>query len=229
MRGVVAALLLTATVPLAAQRPSMPTAHPDFSGYWELRMDSFSVPRAALTAQAAAGVEAQTKRDTDALSRCTPIGMPALMDDRSTLDIRHAPTVLAMVAKSPSSTRYIYTDGRNHPPADELEGTTNGHSIGRWEGETLVVDTVAFNTRGVTRIPGGGYRTGTSRLVERYRLLDDGQRLSVIFTWDDPSVFQQPHAYEFRYYRARNVSEPRVLNCVANAERTRFLNSDPGR
>ena len=229
MRSVVAALLLTTVVPLVAQRPAGPAAHPDYSGYWELRMDSFSVPRAALTTQATASVEAQTALDTAALSRCAMIGMPALMDDRSTLDIRQAPTVLAIVAKSPSSTRYVYTDGRSHPPVDELEPTTNGHSTGRWEGDTLIVDTVGFNARGVTRIPGGGYRTGTSHLVERYRLLDDGQRLSVIFTWEDPNVFQRPHAYEFRYYRVRDISAPRVFNCVANAERTRFLTSAQSR
>jgi hypothetical protein len=35
--------------------------------------------------------------------------------------------------------------------------------------------------------------------VERYRLLEDGQRLSVLFTWEDVEVFQSPHTYEFRY------------------------------
>jgi len=67
-------------------------------------------------------------------------------------------------------------------------------------------------------------RTPDSHLTERYRLMDGGQRLSVTFTWDDPSVFQKPHTYEFRYYKIRQMSEPRVYNCNPNdAERATFL------
>ena len=227
MRCALAVLLAVCTVTLTAQRPSESAQRPDFSGYWELRLDSFSVPRAALTPQATVAAQSQAKKDAEALSRCALIGMPAMLDDRSALDVRHAPTVIGMVAKSPSSTRYIYIDGRSHPAADELEPTTNGHSIGRWEGGTLIVDTVGFNDRGVARIPGGGYRTPGSHLVERYRLHEDGRRLSVVFTWEDPGVFQRSHSYEFRYYKVREISEPRVINCVPNAERTRFLSGVP--
>ena len=219
-RAVVWMMLVTvASADLTAQ------SRPDFSGYWELRLDSFNVPRALLTPQAAGTVEGQLKKDVEALSRCLNIGMPAMMDDRAPLDIRHSPTVIGMVAATQSSTRYIYTDGRMHPGKDELEGSTNGHSIGRWEGTTLIVDTIGFNDRGVTRIPGGGFRAQASHLVERYRLLEDGQRLSVSFTWEDPAVFQRPHTYEFRYYKVRQIREPRTLNCVPDSARTTFLAS----
>jgi hypothetical protein len=217
--------LLLACAASAAAQGSAP--RPDFSGYWELRLDSFNVPRAMLTPEAARTLETRHKRDAEALSRCTPIGMPALMDDRATLDIRHASTVIGLVAKSPSSTRYIYIDGRTHPASDELEPTTNGHSVGRWQGDTLVVDTVGFNDRGVTVIPGGGYRTSSSHLVERWRLIDGGQRLAVTFTWEDAAVYQKPHTYEFRYYSVRQITEPRMFNCVPLADRTRFLTGLP--
>jgi hypothetical protein len=154
--------------------------------------------------------------------------MPALMNDQSALDIRQSPSVIGMVAKSPSSTRYIYTDGRKHPDAGELDATTNGHSIGRWQGDALVVDTVGFNERGITAITGGGSRTARSHLVEQYRLSADRQQLTVTFTWTDPEVFRQPHSYAFRYYRVASITEPRVLNCIANdAERARFLTETP--
>jgi len=203
-------------------------SHPDLSGYWELHYDSFNVPRAALTPPAQAAVAARLKKDTDAVRGCINIGMPALMSDHSTLDVRESPSVIAMVAKSPSSTRYIYTDGRQHPDAEELDATTNGHSIGRWQGDALLVDTVGFNERGITAIPGGGYRTTRSHLVEQYRLSADGQQLTVTFTWTDPKVFRQPHTYAFRYYRVASITEPRVLNCIANdPERARFLAEGP--
>jgi len=215
----------SSSVLLSAQTSA--TARPDFSGYWELRLDSFNVPSASLTTQAISRLAEQAKKDADALAQCVQIGMPMVMDDRATLDIRHAPTVIGVVAKSPSSTRHIYTDGRPHPEEDEIEGTTNGHSIGRWEGDVLVVDTIGFSERGVTRIPGGGYRTPRSHLVERYRLLENGQRLSVVFTWEGPEVFESPHTYEYRYYKVSTISEPRTFNCFADPERTRFLSSPP--
>jgi hypothetical protein len=199
-------------------------SHPDISGYWELRYDSFHVPAASLTPNAAADQPNQRRRDDDSIRRCINVGVPALMADRAPLDIRQSPTVIGMVAKSPSSVRYVYTDGRNHPDKDDFDPTTNGHSIGRWEGDTLVVDTVGFNDRGVRTIPGGGVRTTNSHLIERYRLLEDGQRLSVTFTWEDPNVFQKPYTYEFRYYKVPQIAEPRVFNCNPNdAERAKFL------
>ena len=106
---------------------------PDISGYWELRYDSFNIPAASLTAPAAADQPNQRQRDLEAIRWCINVGVPALMGDRAPLDIRQSPTVTAVVAKSPSSVRYIYTDGHNHPDKDDFDPTTNGHSIGHWE------------------------------------------------------------------------------------------------
>ena len=209
-----------------AQRGAPPQA--DLSGYWELWFDSFNVPRAPLTMGAQAALEMRRAKDQEAIRGCVNVGMPGLMDDHGTLDIRQSPNVIGLVARSPSSTRYIYTDGRKHPGSDELEGTTNGHSIGRWEGQTLVVDTIGFNERGVAAIPGGGYRSARSRLTERYQLSSGGNQLTVTFTWTDPTVFRMPHSYAFRYYRVASIAEPRVLNCVPNdEERGRFLTKSP--
>ena len=72
-----------------------------------------------------------------------------------------------------------------------------------------MVDTAGFHgDRGITAIPGGGYRTETSHLVERYRLLQEGALLSVTFTWTDPTVFRTPHTYEYRYTRMPASYEP---------------------
>ena len=228
-RTVCAALtLFLGCAPAAFAQGGAAATHPDFSGYWELRFDSFNVPAAALTVQAQAAAEGRRKKDLDAIRGCVNVGVPALMNDHATLDIRQSGSVIGMVAKSPSSARYVYIDGRKHPDAEELEGTTNGHSIGRWEGGTLVVDTVGFNERGISAIPGGGYRTARSHLTEQYRLSADGQQLVVTFTWTDATVFRRPHAYSFRYYKVPSISEPRVTNCIANdADRARFLTEAP--
>ena len=228
--GLVAAAIaaLGAAASLYGQGAGAPAPRTDISGYWELRFDSFNAPRAQLTTRAQAAVEARRKKDVEAIQQCINIGMPALMDDRSPVDIRQSATVVGMVAKSQSSTRYIYIDGRKHPDAEELEATTNGHSIGRWEGEVLVVDTIGFNERGMTAIPGGGYRTARSHLAERYALSHNGEQLTVTFTWTDPTVFQKLHSYAFTYYKIRQISEPRVLNCLPNdPDRARFLTELP--
>lgn len=213
--------LLAATT-LSAQ--TAPAKIPDLSGYWELRMDSFSVPRAALTDAGQAGEAEATKHDLDSIRRCQPMGVPGLMLDRPVLNLQQSASVIGMVPKGPASVRYIYLDGRPHPPADEWEGATNGHSIGKWEGDTLVVDTIGFNDRGLTSIPGGGWRTQESKLTERYRLMANGLVLSVQSTWTDAKVFAKPHTYELRYYKVMQIVEPRSHNCLANdAERTKFL------
>src|SRR5439155_14552098 len=224
MRYLIAIVALFASVASAKSARTASSDHPDISGYWELRDDSFNVPAASLTPQAAVDQPNQRRRDIEAIRWCINVGVPALMGDRAPLDIRQSTSVTAVVAKSPSSMRYIHTDGRNHPEKDDFDPTTNGHSIGHWEGDTLVVDTTGFNDRGVRSVPGGGVRSLDSHLVERYRLLEGGQRLSVTFTWEDPKVFQKPHTYEFRYYKVRQISEPRVFNCdPSDAERAKFL------
>ena len=202
--------------------------HPDLSGYWELRYDSFNVPQASVTPGTLARAAAQIRHDIEAVRWCDPIGMPAIMGDRAPIDLRQSASVIGIVAKPQSSGRYIYLDGRKHPEKDELDLTTNGYSIGQWEGDTLVVDTIGFNDRGVTRVPGGGVRTSNSHLTERYRLIGSGQRLDVTFTWEDANVFTKPHTYEFRYYRMPEISDPRMYPCNAkDPERAKFLLEPP--
>lgn len=224
-------LPLAIALAIAASPSFGQAAHPDLSGYWELRFDSMSVPPASLvTPQTPAITAAQARHDIEAIRWCTNLGVPYILGDRAPLDIRQSPTVIAMIAKVPSSARYIYTDGRKRPERDDLDPTTNGYTIGHWDGDTLVADTTGFNDRGATRIPGGGVRTPASHLVERYRLLENGARLSAVFTWDDPKVFQKPHTYEYRYYRVKKIDDPRILPCdQGDQERARFLLPPDGR
>src|SRR5580765_2580053 len=81
--------------------------HPDLSGYWELRYDSFNVPQASVTPGALAGAAAQTRHDIEAVRWCDPIGMPAIMGDRAPIDLRQSASVIGIVAKPQSSERYI--------------------------------------------------------------------------------------------------------------------------
>jgi hypothetical protein len=227
MRSLVAVLALVA----APSSFAFDASRPNLSGYWELRFDSRNIPPASLLPQAAQeDRSAADHRHAFAIRWCHHLGMPFLMGDRDSapIDILQSSRETAIVAQPVSAARHIYTDGRGHPNSDKYDATTNGHSVGHWEGDTLVVDTIGFNDLGVTSIPGGGKRTAASHLVERFRLLDGAKRLSVVFTWEDPGVFSKPHTYEYRYYRAAKGTTARELFCDASdEERGRFLLGQP--
>jgi len=124
--------------------------------------------------------------------------MPFMMGHSAALDIVQTSDEILIIPEMPG-VRHIYIDGRPHPALDALEPSTVGHSIGRWEGDTLVVDTIGLVAGG--GVPGGGRRTPETHLLERYRLLEGGQRMSVTFTWQDPKIYVKPHTYEYIYYK----------------------------
>ena len=121
-----------------------------------------------------------------------------MMGHSAAIDIVQTAEEILIIPEMPG-TRHIYMDGRSHPPLAAREPSIVGHSIGRWEGDTLVVDTVGL-TAGAG-IPGGGRRTPETRLIERFRLVDAGKRMAVTFTWQDPKIYVKPHTYEYIYYK----------------------------
>lgn len=201
---------------------------PVLTGLWELLEDK-NVPPAALIPGPATQREAIYRHDLLALRWCHFVGMPRMMEG-APLDILQGSDgkEIVIVSQSQGVPRHIYVDGRKHPDSKIYDPTTMGNSIAHWEGETLIVDTTGFNDQGISSIPGGGIRTHDSHLIERYRLVENGQALSVVFRWDDPNVFQKPHIYEYRYYRAPKGVEQRQFQCNSGDEdRAKFLTSDP--
>jgi hypothetical protein len=83
--------------------------------------------------------------------------------------------------------RVIFLDGRTHPPATAPH-SRSGHSIGRWEGDTLVVDTTHL-TPG-TFMNNGFNHSAELRMTERFRLSPDGATLWLTQLYEDPSVFE---------------------------------------
>lgn len=177
----------------------------NLSGYWELGPDDRSVPPAELTA--AAKAKMPEMRDADAISMlyCRPLGMPATMDPGRPLSITQGKYEVLITAPVNSQHRHLYFRDAHVDP-NIYDPSSAGDSIAHWEGDTLVVDTIGFHEKnGRLLVPGGGYRTPESHVVERFKLLKNGQVLSVNTTWTDPKVFAKPHTYEFWYHR---VSEP---------------------
>jgi hypothetical protein len=88
----------------------------------------------------------------------------------------------------PHTYRTIYLDGRAHPK--DLEPSYYGHSVGRWEGETLVVDTVGYNTRFWMDREGSPH-TERLHLIERFTRVDFNS-LKYEVTIDDPGAYTAP-------------------------------------
>ncbi len=85
--------------------------------------------------------------------------------------------------------RTIYLDGRGHP--DPSERFVTGHSIGHWEGDTLVVDTANFEDHRSPYqigVPSGGQK----HVVERYTLTEDGTHIDLEFVLEDPEFLAEP-------------------------------------
>jgi hypothetical protein len=203
-----AALLVLATL-VFAQKPAAPTPTRDISGFWALSFDSRKVPAAKLLPRVTkAMLDLHARRDVHAIRWCNLLGLPAIMDSGTPLDIRQGPTTIVIAPENNPAPRYIYLN-RKHVDPNIYDQSTSGDSVATWEGETLVVDTVGFHpTHGVTTVPGGGFRTDKSHLVERYRVLENREVLAVTFTWTDPTVYAAPHVYEFRYRRLPATYEP---------------------
>jgi hypothetical protein len=151
---------------------------------------------------------------------CRPAGVPrAGINNVHILQTAHAVAVLYEGA--PYSTyRLIYTDGRQHP--EDLETTFWGHSIGRWEGDTLVVDVVGLTEE--TWVGGGG-ATGRNaytsihsdqmHVVERWTR--DGDVLTYEATVEDPVAFTKPWVITPRRVRHAGPDEEIYENiCTAN-------------
>jgi hypothetical protein len=191
---------------------------PDLSGFWAPEPNARVVADARLVDAISGAVLAEQKaHDAHVVRWCNPLGMPAMMEDA--LDIRQTERYLIVASEAHSFVRYVYFD---LPPRDpnRVDLTSVGHSDGRWEGDTLVVSSYAFagfdyslareeqQVKGLIAIPGGGFRTPASRLVERFRLTNDGDVLVVESTWTDPTVFASPHTYTRRYLRREPHYEP---------------------
>jgi hypothetical protein len=229
-------LVLSISLALAS---SAAFTQPDLSGFWSPEPFARVVPEARLVpAVNDAALAEQAAHDAHAVRWCNAIGMPGMMED--TLDIRQAGRYMIIASEAYSFPRYVYFD---LPPRDPLiiDLTSVGHSDGRWEGDTLIVDSYAFagydysyereyqQIKGIVAIPGGGFRTPESRLTERFRLTNDGNALIVESTWTDPTMFAQPQTYSRRYLRREPLFEPptRLYCAPFDEERADFFGEAP--
>ena len=211
------------TVDLTAPAPRAADGHPDLSGLWErfgpggLTPDFDSLqspdggPPAATFWNLGAGLVGglpyqplaeqlraermanNQKNNPDA--RCLPMGLMQLHLHPQPRKLVQTPSLIVLMYEGNAGLRQIFTDGRPLPtPGEDLQPSWYGYSVGRWEGDTLVVETVGLRDDVWLDVLGSPL-TGTGRLTERYRRPDFGT-LVIDITIEDPAAYR--HSFTVR-------------------------------
>ena len=126
----------------------------------------------------------------DDIGKCWPAGMPIIMTRVWPIAMIQLPTAIYMISEFMNSLRVIYLDGRTHTDPDIVVRTFNGESIGRWEGDTLVVDTRNFTDLDKHWVDQGIPASKDFRMIERYRLINNGNVLEGEWTLIDPQNWE---------------------------------------
>ena len=165
---------------------------PDLSGvWWPPRIVEPIAP--ALLPSAAAIVKEWEATNGKGLpsARCLPNGVTML----GVIDLNklvQTPSLLVVLYQvDPADYRQIFLDAREHPR--DLDPSWKGHSVGKWEGDTLVVDTIGFNDKSwiTDTLPALFPHTEMLHLVSRFRRPDLGH-LEMDVTFEDPGAFAKP-------------------------------------
>ena len=205
---------------LAAPAPRTVDGKPDFSGIWMIYNGPDPGDRADRPPRLSGGLslpmqpwaaDLQRRRvaegglnDPDGL--CLPQGPLQYHIDPQPLKIVQTPTQILIIYESNYGLRTIYMDGRKLPALGEPQPFWHGYSVGRWEGDTLVVE--SNNFRGVdpdavkngepSSFHGVGWLdhrgspyTESMKLTERFRRVNYGH-LDIEFTVDDPRAYTKP-------------------------------------
>lgn len=124
----------------------------------------------------------------DCIAWPTPFLMAANTFYLNAVEIRD--DVIIIRSEFYDAKRTVYLDGRSHP--DNGERTVQGHSIGKWEDDTLVIDTTLFADH-CAPVPNTGIPSGAGKhVVERLTLSDDGTTVQVDMLLEDPEYLSEP-------------------------------------
>ena len=225
MRKLVLALLLAAaTMSVHAQtqlgalapenlKKARPKAPFDMTGTWQhdgrFSTWKFIPDNFKLTPEAQAHFDAGKKALAaggvyrDDIGQCWPAGMPLIMTRVWPIAVVQVPTAIYMISAFENEIRIIYTDGRKHTPADEVVRTFDGESIGRWEGNELVVDTMYFPGHHHWMDQGGASVPVSEdmHMTERFRMVNEGKTFEVDYTMTDPKNWVGEWKFTKRFNR----------------------------
>jgi len=129
------------------------------------------------------------RRSRSSAAQCLPQGLPRTdINSYAPFKIIQTPSIVAVLYEVDNTHRQIYTDGRALPV--DPQPAWGGYSVGRWDGDTLIVDAAGFNDR--TWLDSSGHpHSEALRIQERFHRRDFGH-LDLTVTVDDPKMYMKP-------------------------------------
>jgi len=181
--------LLSAHPAPTGPAPRTANGKPDLSGVWYAqRPVDPGIPEPLPWVAALLKERAENNAKDAPGAHCLPRGITnagALFPYR----LVQTPALLVMLFEDDvPSHRQVFLDGRSHPK--DMDPRWMGHSVGHWEGDTLVIDTVGFDDRSWLTAQGHPH-TEKMHVIERFRRPDLGH-LEIEFTIDDPAAYAKP-------------------------------------
>lgn len=181
---------------LTAPAPRKPDGTPDLSGIWMVPGLKYLINIAAdvkdVPFQPWAAAEYKRRMDTrgkdDPNNFCLPSIIPEKIAVTSPWKIVETPGLTLILYESRTIFRQIFTDGRALPK--DPNPTWQGYSVGKWEGDTFVIETTGFNGKGWLDTNGHPV-TDALHVIERYHRKDFGH-MDVEITIDDPKAYTKP-------------------------------------
>ena len=160
----------------------------------------------------------------DPMGSCDPLGVPRLLiaevgAPHQTMQVVQLSGRMLQFFEWHHDWREIWTDGRQLPRPEDLEPKWNGYSVGKWEGNTFVVNSTAFDER--TWLDRLGYpHSEQMQLEERYRRLD-ADTLELVMTITDSEIYTKPWTSDtkiFKLNRAKAMLADPQVYCVPTEE-----------
>ena len=200
----------------AAQAPAAPRADgyaelerlPDWSGVWAPDWSLLFgggaggppaqpqlTPAAAERQAAFRAKQAAEGVDQYAQAHCIPPGMPGIMRQPYPIEVLFTPGRVTIFAETYSQARRIYTDGR--PLPEDPDPYFNGNSVGRWDGDTLLVETTGFSE--FAGDIGAGIPHGPNMKIAERIWLDKPGVLRIETTITDPDVLTAPYVQQLAF------------------------------
>ena len=174
---------------LSAAAPRSVDGKPDLSGLWHAG-PKWDTDLKEIDVQPWAQEQARQRLANPASLGWSVLCLPPgpMVTFSGPLKIIHTPQIVAVLYEVPNNFRQIFLDGRSLPR--DPNPTWQGYSVGRWEGETLAVESNGFNDKSWIGRPGFPH-TEALRVTERYSRRDFGH-MDVQITFDDPKTFVRP-------------------------------------
>jgi hypothetical protein len=152
------------------------------------------------------------KPPLDSVSKCLAFGLPRFMT--MPMEVIQTPGQVTLNLGVLHDIRRIYIDGRGHTP--DVDPSFSGDSVGHWEGDTLVVDTIALREGTFDR--GGIPFSDKLTVTERFRRIGPN-KLEDKMTFNDPEAFQEPYQFTRTYTQLPAGSRFEEYICENNRDR----------